>query len=157
MDALEELPRVTCLVATREGIWADRRVTGGNGSIFTPHVKIIRGDGVVAGFCGDSSDCARAMRAVRDGETDPNALAALCSGLVVTERGLYELEGTATRARANMPFMVNGSGYAEAQAFLYGAGAWDRATIKRALRYVSRVRFDCGDGTNELILNGKAK
>ena len=149
---------MTCLVATREGIWADRRVTGGHGSVFAPHVKIIRGDGIVAGFCGDNGPCARAMRAVRDGETDPYALAAISDGLVVTDRAIWELDGgSATRAPRGVPFLVNGSGYAEAQAFLFGAGACDRATIRRALRYVAKVRVDCGDGMNELLLDGKAK
>lgn len=148
---------MTILVATADGIWADRRVTGGNGSVFAPHVKIIRGDGIVAGFCGDNAACARAMRAVRDGETDPNALAALSDGLAVNDRGAWELDGVATRAPRGMPFLVNGSGYAEAQAFIFGAGVADRTTIRKALRYVFKVRVDCGDGIDELILDGKTK
>lgn len=143
---------MTVLIATFEGVWADRRVTNGP-HIYRPGKKLVRGDGLVAGFCGDDAKCTRAMRAVRAGETDPEALAALCDGLVVTERGRWEMwNGLAVRAPKRLAFLTHGSGYVEAQAFLSGASACDAETVRRALRYVSRVRSDCGDGADAMLL-----
>ncbi len=144
---------MTCLVGTFDGVWADRRVTGGNGSVYLPSRKVVRGDGIVAAFCGDSGACVKAMQAVRAGETDVQALAALCDGIVVTERARWSLgDGMAIRIPARVPFATDGSGHAEAAAFLTGAAAYDSATIRAAFRYVARVRSDCGDGVDELLL-----
>lgn len=146
---------MTVLVATADGVWADRRVTGGGGALFRPQRKLARTrDGeLVAAFCGSDAGCSRALAAVRGGETDPAALAMLSDGVAVTEHGRYELTGgVATRIPARVPVVVHGSGYAEAQAFLYGAGRYDGATIRAALRYVATVRTDCGDGVDALLL-----
>lgn len=144
---------MTALVGTFEGVWADRRVTGDNGSVFLPSRKVVRGDGLVAAFCGNSGACVRAMRAVRDGETDVQALAALCDGIVVSERTRWSLgDGMAIHVPSRVPFVTDGSGHAETAAFLSGAAACDSATIRRAFRYVARVRSDCGDGVDELLL-----
>jgi hypothetical protein len=149
---------LTCIVATSEGIWADRRVTGGS-TRYRPTRKVVRGRGedgdapIVAAFCGDDADCSKAMAAVRGGETNPQALAALSDGVVVTSRGRYELSGgVAVRVPKRVPLAVGGSGYAEAQAYLYGAKRYDDQTIRAALRYVSTVRTDCGDGVDALLL-----
>jgi len=136
-------------------VWADRRVTGSDGALYRPQRKVVRtpdGD-CVAAFCGCDAGCSRALAAVRGGESDPAALALLSDGVVVTERGRFELTGgVATRVPARVPVVVHGSGYAEAQAFLYGAGRFDGDTIRAALRYVSGVRYDCGDGVDALAL-----
>jgi len=147
---------LTVLVATFDGVWADRRITGSGGHIFPPHTKLIRGDGLVAGFCGDNSACAKAMRAVRDGETDVQLLAEMCDGLVVNARGRWELSGKlAAKAPRKIPFLTNGSGWSEASSFLVGRGSYTPADVKAAIQYVGRVRYDCGDGVNGLMLNGK--
>ena len=146
---------MTCIVATARGIWADRRVTGSDGALYRPTRKVVRSpDGaLVAAFCGADADCAKAQAAVRQGETDVHALAALSDGVAVTARGKYELGGgVAARVPARVPLAVGGSGYAEAQAFLYGRGRYTDATIRAALRYVSTVRTDCGDGVDALEL-----
>jgi hypothetical protein len=144
---------LTCIVATSEGIWADRRVTGEGGARFRPARKVVRGEDVVAAFCGSDAHCTRAILAVRRGLTDVSEIAALSDGVVVSEGGRWELsDGIAVRVPARVPIAVNGSGYAEVQAYLYGAGQYDPDTIRRALRYVSRVRVDCGDGIDALFL-----
>lgn len=144
---------MTLLVATSEGVWADRRVTGSDGVLYRPARKVVRGDDLIAAFCGSDADCCRAMAAVRSGEADPSALAALSDGVVVTDAGRYELtSGVATRVPARIPLAMGGSGYAEAQAYLYGAGRYDDASIRAAFRYVFRVRTDCGDGVDALKL-----
>jgi hypothetical protein len=142
---------VTCIVATRSGIWADRRVSNGP-TVFRPGTKVARGDGIVAAFCGTNAACAKAMKAVRAGETDVADLAAIADGLVVTEEGkIYELfNGLVERTPAREAFAVNGSGFAEAAAFLSGAQDCSEATVKAALKYVATVRSDCGDGINGL-------
>lgn len=144
---------MTILVATFDGVWADRRVSGGP-SVYSPARKVVRGRGLVAGFCGSSAGALRAMRAVREGETNPDVLALLSDGLLVNDRGRWELSSrVATRVSKRFPFLVHGSGYAEAQAFLMGAGAHDAASVRRAIRYVSTVRADCGDGCDSLLLH----
>lgn len=144
---------MTCIIATRAGIWADRRVTSSGGTVWRPGRKLIGNDAIVAGFCGSTGPCEKAMRAVRAGETDPQALAALCDGIVVTSSGVWELDsGAAIRVPSRFPYAVAGSGHAEAAAFLAGAGAVDEATIRRALRYVAKVRYDCGDGVDGLAV-----
>jgi hypothetical protein len=144
---------MTCIVATRAGVWADRRVTSSNGTVWRPDRKIARNDALVAGFCGSTGPCERALRAVKAGETDPQELAKLCDGLVVDSRGVWELDsGSARRVPSRFPYAVAGSGHAEAAAFLAGAGAVDEVSVRRALRYVSRVRYDCGDGIDGLTL-----
>lgn len=143
---------MTVLVATFEGMWADRRVSGG-ASIFPPKTKLVRGAGIVAGFCGDNTACAKAMQAVARGETDPQALAELCDGLMVDARGRWELHcKLAVRAPKSVPFLTQGSGWIEAQAFLTGSGDLSDEGIRRAIRYVGKVRSDCGDGVNGLLL-----
>lgn len=144
---------MTCLVATREGVWADRRVSGGT-TLFRPGRKVVRGAGIVAAFCGDSAPCVKAARAVHAGESDPHVLAEISDGLIVTDEGvIWELWGKlAERTPRREAFACNGSGFAEAQAFLSGAGACDPDTVRRALRYVSRVRSDCGNGVDGLRL-----
>lgn len=93
------------------------------------------------------------MRAVRTGEPDPHELAKICDGLVVDARGVWELDsGAAKRVPARFPYAVAGSGHAEAAAFLAGAGALDDATVRRTLRYVAKVRYDCGDGVDSFNL-----
>jgi hypothetical protein len=79
-------------------------------------------------------------------------LAEKCDGLLVTDQGvIWELwGGLAERQPAKSPFSVHGSGHAEAQAFLSGAGDTREATIRRALRYVAKVRSDCGDGIDRV-------
>lgn len=142
---------MTLIVATAEGVWADRRVTGGDGTRFRPVHKAARGDELVAAFCGGDAQCAKALAAVRAGETDVHAIAALSDGVVVNDRGRWEMSGgVAVRVPARVPVAVHGSGYAEAQAFLYGAGRYDCETIRLAFRYVSTVRTDCGDGVDFL-------
>lgn len=144
---------MTCIIATRAGIWADRRVTSSGGTVWRPGRKIVGNDSIVAGFCGNTGPCEKAMRAVRGGETDPHALAALCDGIAVDSRGIWEFDsGSARRVPARFPFAVAGSGHAEAAAFLSGAGAVDETTIRLALRYVARVRYDCGDGVDGLAV-----
>lgn len=144
---------MTCLVATFEGVWADRRVSDSAGLRYRPTRKVVRGDDLVAAFCGDFPQYARAIAAVKAGETDVHAIAALSDGVVVNERGRWELEGgIAVRVPASTPIAVGGSGYTEAQAFLYGCGEYDDAAVRRALRYVSTVRTDCGDGVDALVL-----
>ncbi len=135
------------MVATRAGIWADRRITGGP-IRYRPGVKLTSAHGVVAAFCGDTSACVKAMRAIRAGETDAHATADKCDGLLVTEDGvIWELwNKLAQRTPRREAFAVHGSGFAEAQAFLSGAGNCDPATIRRAFKYVAQVRTDCGDG-----------
>jgi hypothetical protein len=146
---------VTVLVATFEGIAADRRVASSEHS-FRPGIKIVRGDGIVAGFCGGNTECAKAMAAVRAGETDPQALAEICDGLVVTAAGRYDLSAKlATRAPKREAFLVNGSGWAEAQAFLRGRGRWRPADLRDAVRYTNSVRLDCGDGCDWLALRAR--
>lgn len=144
---------MTCIVATAEGVWADRRVTGSDGALYRPSRKVVCGADLVAAFCGSDAKCTRAMRAVRAGEDEPEVLATISDGVIVTARGRFELTGgIATRVPARIPVVVHGSGYAEAQAFLYGAGRFDHETISAALRYTSRVRTDCGDGIDALRL-----
>jgi hypothetical protein len=144
---------LTCIVATSEGIWADRRVTGEGGARFRPARKVVRGEDIVAAFCGSDAHCTRAILAVRRGLADVGEIAALSDGVVVSEGGRWELsDGIAVRVPARVPIAVGGSGYAEVQAYLYGAGQYDADTIRRALRYVSRVRVDCGDGIDALLL-----
>ncbi len=110
----------------------------------------------MAAFCGSGAHCTRAQLAVRRGATDVHEIAALSDGVVVNERGRWELaEGVAVRVPARVPIAVGGSGYAEAQAFLYGCGRYDNATIRAALRYVSRVRTDCGDGVDFLPVDAR--
>lgn len=143
---------MTCLIATREGVWADRRVSNGT-SVFRPGRKVVRGTGLVAAFCGDSGACVKAARAVARGEVDPHALAEICDGLLVTDEAvIWELWGKlAERTPRREAFACHGSGFAEAQAFLSGARACDPDTVRRALRYVSRVRSDCGNGADGLF------
>jgi uncharacterized Zn-binding protein involved in type VI secretion len=138
---------LTVLIATRQGVWADRRETGG-ASVYRPARKVVAVEGLAAAFCGDAAACVRAQRAVRSGEADPDALAALCDGLLVTGDGeVWELWcKLAQRLPRRLAWTCHGSGHVEAQAFLSGAGACDEATIQRALKYVARVRTDCGDG-----------
>jgi len=144
---------MTCIVATRDGIWADRRVTSANGTVWRPDRKVARNEALVAGFCGNTGPCDRAMRAVRGGETDPHELAKVCDGIVVDARGIWELDsGAAKRVPRRFPYAVAGSGHAEAAAFLAGSGALSEATVRKALRYVARVRYDCGDGIDGLTL-----
>lgn len=144
---------MTILVGTHTQLWADRRVTSQDGTVWRPDRKLTRADGIVAGFCGSSSSCEKAIRAVRAGERDPDALAAICSGLVVTHSGLWELSGIAVRVPRRIAYQTHGSGHAEAAAYIAGAGAVDDATIRRALKYVASCRWDCGDGidTYELV------
>jgi hypothetical protein len=143
---------MTVLVATSLGIAADRKVTGAE-HVFRPSTKLVRGDGVVAGFCGDNTACVRAMCAVRGGETDPQVLAELCDGLLVTAAGRFDLSSKlAFRAPKREPFLVNGSGWAEAQAFLRGRGKWRPADLRDAVRYVGSIRLDCGNGCDWLEL-----
>lgn len=105
----------------------------------------------MAAFCGADAECCKALAAVRAGESDPAALAAISDGVMVTDAGRFELSGgVAVRVPARIPLAVGGSGYAEAQAYLYGAGRYDGATIRAAFRYVFRVRTDCGDGVDFL-------
>jgi hypothetical protein len=128
-------------------------VVGSDSAIYTPTRKIVRGCGLVAGFCGDDSACVKAFAAVRAGETDVHALAALSDGVAVNERGRWEFwDGVASRVPARVPIAAQGTGCGVAAAFLAGAGAYDDAAIRRALRYVSRVRTDCGDGVDALRL-----
>ena len=147
---------MTCLVATREGVWADRRVSNG-AAVYRPARKVVRGVGIVAAFCGDGSACVKAMRAVASGEADPHALAEITEGLLVTDEGeLWSLWGKlAERTPRREAFACGGSGYAEAQAFLSGAGACDPDTVRRALRYVARVRSDCGDGVDGMLVGSR--
>lgn len=137
---------VTLLVATRAGIWADRRVVAGS-TIFRPSLKLAAAPGIVAGFCGYYSGVIEARRAVRSGETDPAAIAKLSDGLCVTEDGvIWELSDKhAQRVPRREAFVCSGTGGDEAQAFLSGAGCTPE-TIRKAFKYVSRVRTDCGDG-----------
>jgi hypothetical protein len=143
---------MTCLIATREGVWADRRVSDGP-CVYRPARKVVRGVGLVAAFCGDGSACTKAARAVHQGETDPDVLAELTDGLIVTDEGvIWTLwSKLAERAPRRDAFACHGSGFAEAQAFLSGAGACDPETVRKAIRYVSRVRSDCGDGSDGLF------
>jgi hypothetical protein len=144
---------MTLLIGTSEGVWADRRVTGCDGALYRPSRKVVRGEEIVAAFCGSDAACCRAMAAVRAGEADPTALAAVSDGIVVTDAGRYELaSGVATRIPARIPLAMGGSGYAEAQAYLYGAGRYTDTHIRAAFRYVFRVRTDCGDGVDALAL-----
>jgi hypothetical protein len=147
---------MTCLVATREGVWADRRVSNGP-AVYRPARKLVRGVGLVAGFCGDSAACTKAMRAVTSGESDPDVLAEASEGLLVTDEGeIWELWGKiAERVPHRFAFACGGSGYAEAQAFLSGAAACDPDTVRRALRYVARVRSDCGDGVDGMLVGSR--
>jgi hypothetical protein len=147
---------MTCLVATREGVWADRRVTSG-ASIYRPARKVVRGPGVIAAFCGDGAACTRAMRAVASGEGDPHVLAEVCDGLLVTDEGeIWSLwSKLAERTPSREAFACHGSGFAEAQAFLSGAGSCDPDTVRRALRYVARVRSDCGDGVDGMLVRSR--
>lgn len=121
--------------------------------MFRPGRKVVRGAGLVAAFCGDSAACVRAARAVARGENDPHTLAEISDGLVVTDEAvIWELWNKfAERLPRREAFACHGSGFAEAQAFLSGAGACDPDTVRRALRYVARVRSDCGDGVDGLL------
>lgn len=144
---------MTCLIATPAGIWADRRITSADGTVWRPGRKIAGNDALVAGFCGSTGPCERARCAVKAGESDPQELAKICDGLAVNEAGVWELDsGAAKRVPSRFPYSVAGSGHAEAAAFLAGAGAADDATIRQALRYVAKVRWDCGDGADGLTL-----
>lgn len=144
---------MTVLVATLAGVAADRRVASSEHR-FRPAIKVVRGDGIVAGFCGDNTACAKAMAAVRGGETDPHALAEISDGLVVTPAGIYDLSAKlATRAPKRVPFVAEGSGWCEAQAFLRGRGRWRPADLRDAVRYVGSVRLDCGNGCDWIALN----
>lgn len=146
---------MTCLIATAAGIWADRRVTGG-ATVFRSSRKVVRGVGLVAAFTGANSACTKAARAVRAGEGDPHKLADMCDGLIVTPTSLWELwDKLATRIPRNVRFLAHGAGFAEAQAFLTGAGRFDDRTIRRALSYVGKVRTDCGGGVDFLPLKEK--
>lgn len=144
---------MTVLVATLQGIAADRRVASSEHR-FRPAIKVVRGDGIVAGFCGDNAACVKAMLAVRAGETDPQTLAEICDGLVVSPLGVYDLVSKlAARAPKREPFVTEGSGWCEAQAFLRGRGKYRPADLRDAVRYVSSVRLDCGNGCDWLPLN----
>jgi hypothetical protein len=147
---------MTCLIATFSGVWADRRVTGTDAARYTPARKILRGTGLVAGFCGDDSACSKAFDAVRKGETDVAVLAALCEGVLVDRRGRWELwDGVAVRVPKRVPVAAHGTGCGPALAFLAGRGKYDNRAVRDALRYVSTVRTDCGDGVDYLALRSR--
>lgn len=143
---------MTVLIATFLGIAADRRCADSE-HVWRPAPKIVRGDGIVAGFCGDNAAAARAMLAVREGETDPQALAEISDGLVVSARGRWDLcSKLAVRAPKREPFITNGSGWIEAQSFLRGRGRWRPSDLRDAVLYVGTVRLDCGNGCDWLAL-----
>lgn len=147
---------MTCIVAGKGWMAADRRVTGEEGEI-SSLVKIAKNPWLIAAASGNATSTLDVRRAVRKGAQTPDdliehvdkdsyALVLLPSGEVVkieservwpAERGLQAI----------------GSGGDLALGWLLGVGCPDacpdvKACVRRAFGVVARRRSDCGGGVD---------
>lgn len=143
---------MTVIIGTRAGVWADRRISMDDGRNATAMCKLAGNQALVAGFAGDYEAILAALEAVQGGEDDPKKLALLnCEGVIVKAGRLYEIDaGRAFLRPKHTKALATGTGWVEALAFLSGRASYEHSDIKAAIRYVSRVRTDVGDGCDAL-------
>lgn len=142
---------MTVVCATDRFIAADRRVLADyEKSTLT---KVAKNEHIIAAVAGDAVDCLAMRRALRAGAKTPKDVAEaidarVSHALVLTRKGqLFVVEEGEVWPQKG--FYAIGSGSQMVLGHLAGACGRRKPTEKdarRAMRYVFRMRADCGDG-----------
>lgn len=140
---------MTCVIATRRFVCADRRIAEDGGS-FTSIVKVCKNPWLIAAAAGLGTAILAVKRAMREGAEAPaDLLDAVGKGscaLVLSWDGVltHISEGVIWSVRE--PATAIGSGGDLALGYLHGAGAFTPRVAREAQRFVARRRADCGSG-----------
>lgn len=139
---------MTCIIASRRFVCADRRIS--EEGAFTSMVKVAKNQWLIAAAAGLGTCTLAVKRAVRDGATTPDELLPLVDAqsyaIVLTwdgklttlsERLVWDVKG---------PIVALGTGGDLALGFMHGAGAFTPRTAREAQRFVAKRRADCGSG-----------
>lgn len=143
---------MSVVVATREYILADRRITQ-DGKICQPRIKIARNAHMLAGTVGNWM-CILAVQALmREGADHPNdlmdALDEDSEALCVMRKKIYVIQADKVGI-CPRPFYALGTGAHAALGFIIGSKTCNPAGIRAAMRFSFTLNQDCGDGINLL-------
>lgn len=148
---------VTCIVAGKRWMAADRRVTAEDGAS-SSLVKIAQSPWLIAAACGNAVSTLDVRRAVRKGAQSPEDLIEhvdkSSTALVMTrDGGIFKVENGRVWPRETHQLVAIGSGGDLALGWLLGVGCPDacpdpKACVRRAFGVVSRRRSDCGGGVD---------
>lgn len=146
---------MTCIVAGKDWMAADRRVSGDEGSKGSI-IKIAKNPWIIAAACGNAVSTLDVRRAVQKGATSPSDLIEHVdkdsTALVLTlDGGLFRVESGRVWPRESGLVGI-GSGADLALGWLHcreslGLGN-DRDEVRRAFAFVSKKRTDCGGGVD---------
>lgn len=148
---------MTCIVAGKGWMAADRRITAEDGAS-SSLVKIAKNPWLIAAACGNATSTLDVRRAVRKGAQNPDDLIEhvdkSSTALVMTlDGGIFKVESGRVWPRETHQLVAIGSGGDLALGWLLGVGCPDacpdvKACVRRAFGVVSRRRADCGGGVD---------
>lgn len=140
---------MTCIIASRRWICADRRLADDDGSS-SSIVKVAKNPWLIAAASGLGTAVLAVKRAVRDGAESPADLLKVIDSnsyaLVLSWDGILSLLSEGMIWPAKLPIAGIGSGSDLAIGFMHGAGSTAPAVARAAQRFVAKRRTDCGDG-----------
>lgn len=140
---------MTCVVATREFMAADRRINDTTGMRAQPENKVAVVGGMIVGMAGRACLQYRLTRLDVAPRSPHDLLQHLKSGedfaLVLHQGQIWEL-ACGYAHTVDSPVHAFGSGAEAALGFIAGAGSYDEETVKDAIAFSSVIRADCGDG-----------
>jgi hypothetical protein len=145
---------MTLIIGTTFGVFGDRKISSSIGTKCDPIRKICANDILVAGWAGDYYKILKAVEAVESGESDPKILAKIgADGILVRNGRMIIIDAGHVKTRPKRDkFYCTGSGWQEGMAHLSGQIAAGKKvtdkTVKATMRYVARVRDDCGCGVD---------
>lgn len=147
---------MTCIVAGKDWMAADRRVTGEEGSKGSI-IKIAKNPWVIAAACGNAVSTLDVRRAVRKGAQSPEDLIEHVdkdsTALVLTlDGGIFRVEyGRVWPRETGLVAIGSGGdlalGWLSYRVWSYSAPV-DREDIRQAFKFVERGRTDCGGGVD---------
>lgn len=139
---------MTCILATRRFVCADRRVT--DEGALTSMVKVAKNPWLIAAAAGLASTTLAVKRAVRAGVQSPSDLLSLVDAqsyaIVLTWDGMLSCLSEGTAWTVQGPVVALGTGADLALGYMHGAGVYTPRVAREAQRFVARRRSDCGSG-----------
>lgn len=139
---------MTCILATRRFVCADRRVDAEGAA--SSMVKVARNPWLIAAAAGLAKCTLAVKQAVRDGTQSVDDLVSLIDvnshAVVLTWDGLIWCLSEGAKWPMKGPVVALGSGADLALGYMHGVGAYTPRVAREAQRFVAKRRTDCGGG-----------
>lgn len=141
---------MTCVIATKRFVCADRRVGETGGGSYSSIVKVAKNPWLITAVSGSGATLLAVKQAVKEGiETPEDLLSYIDStsyAIVLTWNSKLVCLSEGALWPVREPVTTIGSGGDLGLGFMHGAGVFTPRVAREAQRFVAKHRADCGGG-----------